>query len=1052
MQQIQLIDARLVSWENDQHVQLLRLYGRTLTGKAVTVDVKDTQCYFYLKGRQAGAALNKLFEKTRNVYRWNKRSCSKKQAFEWVTSDGKRVTMCPQWNCKPCRQEQRRVDQRCDNCRQEGTLCNTCRKAEQPRFEPRDFPCIRHQEPFFDGLVRSKEKDSDCVVNRRNVTVEPVEMRSLLGYKRDPEKYLKVTIPRFFLLPSIKRRALQLSEEWGFSLAEAHIDPLRRIMTDTGLVGCGWFECPQQKEVSVGDLRALPDVTENAPLRILAFDIECMAEGDNFPTAKKDSVIQISCVTAIYPHTGVTRSFLFVLDTCDSLGPDVDVRCFETEKALLEAWFAFMTTEFDADILTGYNSNQFDIPYLFDRADVLGADIRNSSKDPNVPYSRYHQIFDSAQTGQLEWVRNNLPGRVCLDVFELVKKTLKLRSYKLNSVAKEVLHDEKEDVHYSEIKALQKGDATTRKRLATYCLKDSVLVMQLIDHLQLLTNQIELARVIGILLKYVWIKGQTYRVEKMIMQKTRERGYVIPTFPRKDGKTHVSAYATLYESLNKRLLQPERQQDPPPFIGATVIEPSCGFYCTHPIATLDFASLYPSIMMRHNLSFDMLLWNKEGAKRQGLTTDEYAITPNGFLFVKRDKRVGILPQLLQEVLAARKRAKNAMRYATTSSTKATHNARQLALKCCANSVYGYCGSSTNSIPCLAVSSSVTAFGRKMIQDSKTSVETMFPGCKVLYGDTDSIMVQFPTTTVPDCIRMAKEAERRLNAELFVRPVFLEYEKVFFPFLLLKKKKYAANKFETITDKGTLDAKGIELARRDNCLYVRKVQRAVLVALLENNDHVEAMHIFTKAIENLMQQRVPLEDLIISKALKKWTYKNPQPHSELANKMRRRTPNDPPKLGDRIPYIIIATGGNKVCHRAEEPSRVSVRDIDYSYYLHHQLSKPFIRIFDQVIGPLETKRLFSGPHMTPKDSAGLHASNKCPKGRERVRNVPLIQVNTTHSVHRKTANTWLSRVPNPTRSRRVDIKRKRGETQGVKCPTTKKQKKQKNEYITHFFSK
>jgi hypothetical protein len=91
-------------------------------------------------------------------------------------------------------------------------------------------------------------------------------------------------------------------------------------------------------------------------------------------------------------------------------------------------------------------------------------------------------------------------------------------------------------------------------------------------------------------------------------------------------------------------------------------------------------------------------------------------------------------------------------------------------------------------------------------------------------------------------------------------------------------------------------------------------------------------------------------------------------------------------------------------------------------------------------------------MTPKDSAGLHASNKCPKGRERVRNVPLIQVNTTHSVHRKTANTWLSRVPNPTRSRRVDIKRKRGETQGVKCPTTKKQKKQKNEYITHFFSK
>lgn len=68
--------------------------------------------------------------------------------------------------------------------------------------------------------------------------------------------------------------------------------------------------------------------------------------------------------------------------------------------------------------------------------------------------------------------------------------------------------------------------------------------------------------------------------------------------------------------------------------------------------------------------------------------------------------------------------------------------RQLALKISANSVYGFTGATVGQLPCLQISASVTAFGRKMIEQTKNSVERLYPGAKVIYGDTDSVMVKF----------------------------------------------------------------------------------------------------------------------------------------------------------------------------------------------------------------------------------------------------------------------------------------------------------------------
>jgi DNA polymerase elongation subunit (family B) len=121
----------------------------------------------------------------------------------------------------------------------------------------------------------------------------------------------------------------------------------------------------------------------------------------------------------------------------------------------------------------------------------------------------------------------------------------------------------------------------------------------------------------------------------------------------------------------------------------------------------------------------------------------------GEYFVKSSVQKGLLPQILQELLAARKRAKKDLKEATDPFERAVLDGRQLALKVSANSVYGFTGATVGKMCCLAISSSVTGYGRTMIERTKDVVEAHYTkangyeqDCHVMYGDTDSVMVNF----------------------------------------------------------------------------------------------------------------------------------------------------------------------------------------------------------------------------------------------------------------------------------------------------------------------
>eukprot|EP01006_Ploeotia_vitrea_P018090 TRINITY_DN49354_c0_g1_i1.p1 TRINITY_DN49354_c0_g1~~TRINITY_DN49354_c0_g1_i1.p1 ORF type:complete len:742 (-),score=417.38 TRINITY_DN49354_c0_g1_i1:127-2136(-) len=551
------------------------------------------------------------------------------------------------------------------------------------------------------------------------------------------------------------------------------------------------------------------------------------------------------------------------------------------------------------------------------------------------------RTFSSSAYGTSTDKDIRIEGRVQFDLLPIMRRNFKLSSYSLNSVSAHFLKQQKEDVHYSIITTLQNGTAETRHRLAVYCLKDALLPLRLLDKLMLLINYIEMARVTGVPITYLITRGQQIKVVSQLLRKAKQRNLLVPVR--------------------------KRQQTDQTYEGATVLEAKKGYHRL-PISTLDFASLYPSIMMAHNLCYSTLLAPADVKK---LDETQYTRTPTGDYFVKNDVQRGVLPEILQELLAARKLAKADMKVATDPFTKAVLNGRQLALKVSANSVYGFTGATVGQLPCLEISSSVTSFGREMIEATKKAVEQRYTisngyafDAEVVYGDTDSVMVKFGPSDVAECMRLGEEAAEFVS-KLFINPIRLEFEKVYFPYLLMSKKRYAGL-YWTKPDKwDKMDTKGIETVRRDNCALVRNVIGRCLEELLINKSPERAISYTKKVISDLLMNKLDLSFLVISKSLSRASedYASKQAHVELAARMHKRDPSTAPKTGDRVPYVIIqGPKGAPAYTKAEDPVYVleNSLQIDSTYYLEKQLKLPLMRIFTPILEG-RVKEIFNGDH-------------------------------------------------------------------------------------------
>ncbi|CAE7585421.1 POLD1 [Symbiodinium microadriaticum] len=537
--------------------------------------------------------------------------------------------------------------------------------------------------------------------------------------------------------------------------------------------------------------------------------------------------------------------------------------------------------------------------------------------------------FQSSAYGKRENIETTIHGRVIFDVLPYMFRNHKLSSYSLNSVSAEFLGQQKEDVHHSIISDLQMGSDADRHRLAVYCLKDAHLPQQLMVKLSILVNYIEMARVTGVPLNFLLTRGQQIKVFSMLLRKTRKVNLLIPNIAKHGGGGEDQGYE-----------------------GATVIDPKKAYYET-PISTLDFASLYPSIMQGYNLCYSTLLSADDAAR---LPVDAYQRSPSGHYFVKSETKKGILPQILDELLAARKQAKKDMAAATDPMEKAVQNGRQLALKISANSVYGFTGATVGQLPCVPIASSVTSYGRNLLHDTKNFVESTYTvengypyNAEVVYGDTDSVMVRFGYATVAETMPLAEKAAEEVSA-IFPHPIKLEFEKIYFPFLLMNKKRYAGLLWTRPDRYDKLDAKGLETVRRDNCLLVRRVVDTCLRKILIEQNVQGAIDYTKKIISDLLQNKLDISMLVISKSLG--------------------------KSADDAGYSAKQAGkGAPAYEKSEDPVYVLEHNlpIDTEYYLTNQLSNPITRIFEPIIP--NPQSLLTGDHTririkpTPTAKAG-----------------------------------------------------------------------------------
>lgn len=824
-------------------------------------------------------------------------------------------------------------------------------------------------------LNLSKSLLEDSRSNKDNIKepvldVRLVKARSIMYYKGDNDMtFVKISVALPKLIAASKRLIENQPTSFGLmdpSFYETNIDFDIRFMVDTTVVGCSWIELPVGKwllrskntamkpesrcqiEVDVAWNKFITHPPEGewskvAPIRILSFDIECAGRKGVFPEPDHDPVIQIASMVIRQGEKEPYLRNVFTLNTCAPIVGS-QVLSFQSESEMLAKWADFFR-ELDPDIITGYNISNFDWPYLINRAkhlkvvnfDYLGRikNIRSVIKDV---------VLQSKQMGRRENKSINFEGRVPFDLLLFLVREYKLRSYTLNAVSYHFLQEQKEDVHHSIISDLQNENEQTRRRLAMYCLKDAYLPLKLLNKLMCIINYMEMARVTGVSLLSLLTRGQQIKVVSQLLRKAKDAGYLMPAYQGKGSDDQ--------------------------FEGATVIEPKKGYYAD-PISTLDFASLYPSIMMAHNLCYTTLV---PPSMQKEMNANDVTVTPSKNMFVKANVRKGLLPEILESLLAARKKAKADLKEEKDPFKRSVLDGRQLALKISANSVYGFTGAQVGKLPCLEISGSVTAYGRTMIEFTKTEVEKKYTkanGYKedavVIYGDTDSVMVKFGVKTLEESMELGKDAAEYVSSK-FVKPIKLEFEKVYYPYLLINKKRYAGLYFTRPEKYDKMDCKGIETVRRDNCPLVSNMMSTCLQKLLIDRDPDGAVNYAKQIISDLLCNRIDISQLVITKELTKNDYAAKQAHVELANKMKKRDPGTAPKLGDRVPYVLCCAAKNTPAYmKAEDPIYVLENSvpIDFNYYMENQLAKPLLRIFEPILGEKAESLLLKGEHTRTK---------------------------------------------------------------------------------------
>ncbi|PRD33108.1 UNVERIFIED_CONTAM: Rev3l [Trichonephila clavipes] len=447
----------------------------------------------------------------------------------------------------------------------------------------------------------------------------------------------------------------------------------------------------------------------------------------------------------------------------------------EDEKAAFDK-LVCVVKEWDPDILIGFEIQMLSWGYLIERANFLNMNLpsmlsRLLTKKEEPKFE--HVLEDNTVTDQTADIdRINIPGRIVLNLWRLLRKEITLNVYSFENVCYHVLH--RRIPCYTPMKLTEWFLGRQKDIVVRFYVTRVLSSIHILEKLDTIRRTGEMARLYGIDFYEVLSRGSQFRVESMMLRTAAPMRY-FPVSPSAQQRSHSRA----------------------PECVPLIMEPESKFY-QDPVVVLDFQSLYPSIMIAYNYCFSTCLGRLEHLGKDdpfefGCTSlsippsllrklaleDNIHFSPQGVAFVRSRVRKGVLPLMLEEILNARIMVKQSLKkIKNNNALKKLLDARQLGLKLISNVTYGYTGASfSGRMPCVEVADSIVGKARETLERAIKLIEnTPEWGASVVYGDTDSLFIYLPNRSLEEAFKLGyeiAEAVTRTNPE----PVKLKFEKM-----------------------------------------------------------------------------------------------------------------------------------------------------------------------------------------------------------------------------------------------------------------------------------
>lgn len=817
--------------------------------------------------------------------------------------------------------------------------------------------------------------------------------------------YLRVSFRSYYGISQLTRKLPENIDVYGIGeinikIHEQDASAVLQLLCERNLPSSGWIKiygqrmaskessCTHEFAVSYKNIQGIWDCNDIPMPTVLSFDIEVNSSKiHKMPSASipDDKIFQISCV--VHKHGNIFK-YLISLGKPDQsiVGDDVTLICCKTETSLLIA-FKDLSQTINPQIFVGYNIFGFDIPYMIDRSrynlcvnnfDQLGFMIGQHAKDTTIKWS------SSAYRDQ-EFRFLDAEGRLFIDLLPIVRRDYKLDNYKLSTVSKMFVGDYKDPLTAQDIFSCYRQ--FTDKSLGIvgkYCIKDSELVLKLFDHMKCWVGLCEMAKTCNVPVFYLYTQGQQIKVYSQIYKECYSKNIVV----------------------EKNAYIPGENDH---YTGAYVFDPEPGLYDM--VVPFDFSSLYPSTLIAYNIDYTTLVLDETISDEQchifewedhiGCEHDttirktkpkNIMCAHHKYRFLKDSQ--GIVPTLLANLLSARKKTnqqikllKSKLETTETQTEKVAIlneidilDKRQLSYKVSANSVYGSMGVTKGYLPFMPGAMCTTSKGRECLSKAAAFIKNTYGGV-IVYGDTDSTLVKFPTITHPrDLWEFCKHVETEMAA-LFPKPMKLAFEeKIYWRFFILTKKRYMSlecDKDGNVSDK--ISKKGVLLARRDNSEFIKDLYADVSMRIFRRESKEDILEQILFQINEMLTLKIPASKFIVTKSVadisaykirslpedtvkrekrlrdlkcteEEYDIKALPAHIQLSEKMKFR--GKLVESGSRIEYVVIKAFGKKLFDRIEDVEyfrrHSEILRLDYLYYVHF-LVNPIDQLLEAAFG-------------------------------------------------------------------------------------------------------